>query len=120
VNFNFGSGEFADARRMIDADCAIALSTDFNPGSAPCPSQPMSMSIACRYQKLLPAEAFNAATINAAHAIGVGESVGSIEVGKVADLLLLDCEDYRLVTYEFGGSLIKSVLKKGKLVYESK
>jgi imidazolonepropionase len=120
VNFNFGSGEFADARRMIEAGCAVALSTDFNPGSAPCPSQPMAMSIACRYQKLLPAEVFNASTINAAHAIGLGESVGSIEVGKVADLLLLDCEDYRLVTYEFGGSLIKSVLKKGKLAYESK
>ena len=120
VNFNFGSFEFADARKLIDSGCAIALSTDFNPGSAPTPSQPMSMAIACRYQKLLPAEAINAATINAAHAIGLGASVGSIEVGKAADVLLLNCEDYRLVAYEFGGNLVESVFKKGKLVYESK
>ena len=76
VNFNFGSSHFADARKLIDSGCAVALSTDYNPGSAPCPSQPMAMSIACRYQKLLPAEAFNAATINAAFAIGQGERAG--------------------------------------------
>jgi imidazolonepropionase len=120
VNFNFGSCEFADARRMIDAGCSIALSTDFNPGSAPCPSQTMSMAIATRYQKLLPAEVFTAATINAAHSIGLAESVGSIEVGKSADLVVLDCEDHRLATYEFGASLVQTVMKKGKVVYESK
>jgi imidazolonepropionase len=80
----------------------------------------MVMAIACRYQKLLPAEAMNAATINAAHAIGLGDSVGSIEVGKTADMLLLNCNDYRLVTYEFGGNLVDSVFKNGNLVYESK
>lgn len=119
VNFNFGSGEFADARRMIDAGCAIALSTDFNPGSAPCPSQPMAMAIACRYQKLLPAEVFNAVTINAACAIGLATNIGSIEVGKNADILIIDADDYRLATYEFGGNLVASVIKKGKVVYES-
>ncbi len=119
VNFNFGSSEFADARRMIDAGCAIAISTDYNPGSAPTPSQPMVMAIACRYQKLLPAEAMNAATINAAHSIGLSDSVGSIETGKSADMLLLKCDDYRLVTYEFGGNLVEAVFKKGNLVYES-
>jgi imidazolonepropionase len=120
VNFNFGSRDFADARKMVNAGCAIALSTDFNPGSAPCPSQTMAMAIACRYQKRLPAEVFNAATINAAHAIGLARSVGSIEVGKSADLVLLATDDYRLATYEFGGNLVESVIKKGKVVYESK
>jgi imidazolonepropionase len=120
VNFNFGSSEFADARKLIDNGCAIAVSTDYNPGSAPCPSQPAAMAIACRYQKLLPAEAVAAATINAAHAIGLGGEVGSIETGKSADLLVWDCDDYRLATYEFGGNLVASVLKKGKVVYESK
>lgn len=118
VNFNFGNSHFADARKLIDAGCAIALSTDYNPGSAPCPSQPMAMAIACRYQKLLPAEALNAVTINAAFGIGVGERIGSLEVGKQADLLILETKDYRDVVYEFGGNLIRTVVKKGKKVYD--
>ena len=116
VNFNFGSTEFADARKLVDAGCAVALSTDYNPGSAPCPSLPNAMAIACRYQKLLPSEAFNAATINAAFAIGLGEKTGSIEVGKFADLLIFDTNDYREIAYEFGGNLVEKVFKKGKLV----
>jgi imidazolonepropionase len=116
VNFNFGAAEFADARKMIDAGCAIAVSTDFNPGSAPCSSLPMAMAIACRYQKLLPSEAFNAATINAAHALGLGEKTGSIETGKQADILILETEDYRQLTYEFGTNFVKTVIKKGEIV----
>src|SRR5439155_713263 len=99
---------FANARKLIDAGGAIALSTDNNPGSAPCPSQPMAMAISCRYQKLFPEESFNAATINAAFAIGLGNQFGSIEVGKTADLLVLDSSDYREIAYEFGGNMIKS------------
>lgn len=118
-NFSSGKMSFAPARRLIDAGCAIAISTDYNPGSAPCPSQPMAMAIACRYQKLLPAEAMNAATINAAFAIGVGESVGSIEQGKRADLQILNCDDYRQISYEFGASLVQGVFKGGQLVYSS-
>ena len=120
VNFNFGSREFANGRKLIDSGCTVALSTDYNPGSAPCPSQPMAMAIACRYQKLLPAEAMNAATINAACAIRLGDRVGSIESGKAADLLLLDCKDYRLVANEFGGNLVSKVIKRGKIVYAEK
>jgi imidazolonepropionase len=111
VNFNFGSGHYAPARKLIDAGCAIALSTDFNPGSAPCPSQPMAMAIACRYQKLLPAEAMNAVTINAAHAIGMEDRVGSIETGKSADFVICDSTDYRQLSYEFGGNLVSRVFK---------
>jgi len=118
VNFNFGSAEFADARKLIDSGCAIALSTDFNPGSAPCPSQPLVMAIACRYQKLLPSEAFNAATINAAFALGLGAEVGSLDVGKLADILIMDTDDYRQIAYEFGGNLVEKVIKRGALAYE--
>ncbi len=118
VNFNLGSSEFADARKMIDAGCAIALSTDYNPGSAPCPSQPMAMAIAARYQRLLPAEAMNAATINAAHAVGLGGRVGSIEIGKDADLVLVDVTDYRDICYEFGDTPVISVVKSGMEVFK--
>jgi len=116
VNFNFGAKEFADARKMIDAGCAIAVSTDYNPGSAPCPSQPLAMAIACRYQKLTPPEAFNAVTVNAAFAVGSGAAVGSLEIGKQADVLILDTSDYRQAAYEFGGNLVETVIKKGKIV----
>lgn len=117
VNFNFGSSEFADARKLIDAGCAIAISTDYNPGSAPCPSQPMAMAIACRYQKILPSEAMNAATINAAFAVGLGDRFGSIEIGKAADLVCFDCTDYRLIANEFGGGLVKKAIKSGEVIY---
>ncbi|MDQ3179432.1 MAG: imidazolonepropionase [Acidobacteriota bacterium] len=116
VNFNFGSLLFADARKMIDAGCAIALSTDFNPGSAPCPSLPLAMAIACRYQKLMPSEVLNAATINAAFAVGSGDTIGSIEVGKRADVLILDATDFRQLSYEFGGNSVEKVIKNGKIV----
>ena len=76
----------------------------------------MEMAIACRYQKLLPAEALNAATINAAYAIGLGDKVGSIEVGKKADILITDCPDYRTIANEFGGNLMQTVIVKGTKV----
>jgi imidazolonepropionase len=80
----------------------------------------MAMAIACRYQKLLPAEATNAATINAAFGIGLGETLGSIEVGKAADLVIFDCGDYRQIANEFGGNLVDAVVKDGKLVLRNK
>ncbi len=118
VNFNFGSSEFADARKMIDNGCAIAISTDYNPGSAPCPSLAMAMAITCRYQKLLPSEALNAATINAAFAVGLGDRIGSLEVGKQADVLIFDTDDYRQIAYEFGGNIIETVIKRGNIILE--
>ena len=116
VNFNFGSSQFADARGLIDGGAALVLATDFNPGSAPCPSLPLVMAIACRYQQLLPSEALNASTINAAFAVGVADKVGSIEVGKLADILLIDAPDYRHLAYQFGGNLVGTVIKRGKVV----
>ncbi len=116
VNFNLGSTHYANARGMIDAGAAVALATDLNPGSAPCSSMPFVMAIACRYQKLTPAEAMSAATINAAYAIGMGDHVGSIQVGKQADILIVDAPDYRALAYEFGTNLVERVIKRGVLV----
>jgi imidazolonepropionase len=116
VNFNLGNTHFANARKLIDEGCAVAISTDYNPGSAPCPSMPMAMAIACRYQKLLPAEAFNAATINAAFAIADGQERGSIEKGKVADMAVFDVKDHREIVYEFGTVPVSTIVKSGKVI----
>ena len=116
VTFNLGGSHFADARAIIDAGAALALTTDINPGSAPCPSLPLVMAIACRYQRLLPAEALNAATLNAAHAVGLGERIGSLEPGKQADVLILEAADYRHLAYEFGGNPVAQVIKRGSIV----
>lgn len=116
VNFNLGSPEFADARAMLDGGVAVALATDLNPGSAPCPSLPLVMAIACRYQRMLPAEALNAVTINAAHASALGDKVGSLEVGKQADFLILEVADYRHLAYQFGVNLVQQVFKRGRRV----
>ena len=115
VPFNLGSTRFADARAMIDAGAAIALTTDINPGSSPCYSMPLVMALACRYQKLTPAEALAAATINAAHAVGLGDRLGSLEAGKQADVLVCDVPDYRHLAYEFGANPVVEVIKKGKI-----
>lgn len=116
VNFNLGQSSFAPARSLIDQGAALVLATDMNPGSAPCLSLPLVMAIACRYQRMLPSEALNACTINAAHALGMGGQIGSIEVGKQADLLLLATPDYRHLAYQLGGNLVETVVKRGQIL----
>lgn len=116
VTVNLGGTHFADARGLIDAGAALALTTDINPGSAPCPSLPLVMAIACRYQHLAPAEALNAVTINAAHAIGLGQHAGSLEAGKQADVLIVDAPDYRHLAYQFGANLVRTVVKRGRVL----
>ena len=117
VNFNLGLTTFGDARYLIDANGILALSTDYNPGSSPTLNLPLIMAIACRYQKLLPAEALNACTINAAAALKLEDRVGSLEAGKQADLVILDTEDYRSMVVEFGRNFVEGVVIKGEQVW---
>ena len=117
VNFHLGTAHYADARALIDSGAAVALATDLNPGSAPCYSMPLVMAIACRYQQMLPAEALCAATVNAAHAVGLGDRLGSLEVGKQGDVLVLDMPDYRQLAYYLGWNPVTHVIKRGEVVH---
>ena len=110
---------YARARDMIAAGVPVALATDFNPGSCMTESMPLIMNLACTQMRMLPAEAITAATINAAWAIDEQERVGSLEVGKQADLLVLDAPNHEHLCYHFGVNLVERVIKAGKVVVEN-
>ena len=118
ANFNLGHdvAAFPNGRAMVDAGCALALATDLNPGSAPCYSMPLVMAISNRYLRLTPAETLIASTINGAHALKLADRVGSIEVGKAADLLILKATDWRYLSYFLGGNPVETVIKNGEIV----
>lgn len=108
---------FAPARALADAGAVLALATDFNPGTSPTCSLPMALSLACAGMRLLPAEAIAAATINAAFSLRRHHRLGSIEVGKQADLAVFDVADYREIPYYFGVHLCWMTIKRGEIIY---
>ncbi len=107
---------YAPARRMIEQGVAVALATDFNPGSSPVNSLQVVMGLACRQLKMRPAEVITAVTINAAHAVGRAAAVGSLEVGKKADMVIFDAPNHLYLMYRFGTNLVETVIKNGKVV----
>lgn len=113
--FGLGPSRYTPARTFLEAGGALALATDLNPGTCYCESMPLIIALACRTMRLTSAEAIAAATINAAHAIGWGRRVGSLEVGKQADLLILDLPDYRHLAYRFGTNPVEVVIKRGQI-----
>lgn len=104
---------YAPAREMIARNIPVALATDCNPGSCYTESMPMVISLACLGLKLSPEEALVASTYNAACALGIEHKVGSIEVGKEADLLILDSPSYKTIPYHFGVNPVAATMKKG-------
>ena len=108
---------FAPARAMLDAGMAVAVATDFNPGSSPTNNLPLCMQLACLGYGMTPAEVLCAVTLNAAAAVGLADRLGSIEVGKQADLVLWDAPDLEYPFYRLGANLVHSVLKKGQQVW---
>src|SRR5215213_158377 len=116
--YALGSTRYPAARAMIDAGLSVVLATDFNPGSSPTPSIPMSLSIAATHMKMTPAECLTAATVNAAYSLGRGDSLGSLEAGKLADFCVHDCADYREVVYFFGVEHAHAVYVGGRAVFE--
>jgi len=113
VPFHLMTNKYAPARKLIEAGVPIALATDFNPGSCPTLSMQMIIALACRQLKMTPAEAINAATINAAYALDRGDRIGSIEVGKRADIIVLDIPHHQQLPYWFGVNLVARVVKNG-------
>ncbi|PCJ18806.1 MAG: imidazolonepropionase [Candidatus Cloacimonadota bacterium] len=107
---------YAPAREMINRGIALSLSTDCNPGSCYTESMPMIISLACLNMKLTPAEALNAATFNGACSLGIQDRVGSLEMGKEADLLLLDMQSYEAIPYHFGINPVLKTMKYGKWI----
>jgi len=103
------------ARALVDAGAAVALATDFNPGSAFCESLPLCCSLAATQLKLAPAEALGACTVNAAHVLGRADRLGRLAPGFRADLVLLDAPDWRYLAYHLGGDLIARVALAGEL-----
>jgi imidazolonepropionase len=102
------------ARALVDAGAAVALATDFNPGSSFCESLPIVCSLACTQLQLSPAEALAAVTVNAAHVLARADRIGRIAPGYEADLVLLDAPDWRYLAYHLGGPVVASVIQGGR------
>jgi imidazolonepropionase len=118
-----GSALFLDrpmppARALVEAGAAVALATDFNPGSAFCESLPLVCSLACTQLQLSPAEALAATTVNAAHVLGRSDRIGRIAPGHAADIVLLDAPDWRYLAYHLAGDVVDAVIRRGELAWE--
>ena len=116
-SFHLGLGSYPPARKLLDAGAVVALATDYNPGSSPTLSLPMIMSLACSQMRMSPAEAIAAITINAAFSLRRHSRIGSIEVGKYADLAVFDVEEYREIPYYFGVNYCVMTMKRGEIIY---
>ena len=115
--FHLGAGDYPPARKLLDAGAVVALATDYNPGTSPTLSMTMIMSLACSQMRMSPAEAIAAATINPAFSLRRHSRIGSIEVGKYADLAIFDVEDFREIPYYFGVNHCVMTIKRGEVIY---
>ena len=116
--FHLGTQCYQPARQLIDNGVAVSLATGYDPETSPSESMPMTIALACRTMNLTPAEAIAAATLNAAHAVRRASSIGSLETGKSADLLILSVSDYREISCHFGVNLVDLVMKSGRVLVE--
>jgi imidazolonepropionase len=112
------SDHYAPARTLIERGVPVALASDFNPGTSPTSNLALVMTVACLALRLTPAEALAAVTVNAAHALGLGEEIGSIEAGRAADLVIWRVPRVDQVPYWPGADLVRTVVKRGRIVFE--
>jgi imidazolonepropionase len=116
--FHGGTERSTTARMLIDNGAAVALATGYHPYECPSQNMQMTIALACRTLQMTAAEAIAASTINAAYAVGRAASIGSIESGKSADLLMLSVPDYRELPYHFGVNLVDLVTSRGTVLVE--
>jgi imidazolonepropionase len=114
--FGLNEAAYTPARQLLAAGGLLAIATDLNPGTGWCESMQFVLGLACRKMALTPAQAIAAATMNAAAAIGRQDSIGSLEAGKQADVIVLDVPSYRHLGYRFGANLVSRVFKRGTQV----
>jgi imidazolonepropionase len=115
--FMLGETRYAPARKLIEAGAAVALATDFNPGTSPTVNMQFVMTLACAQMRMTPAEAICAATINGAAAVCRADRLGSIEPGKQADFAIYDVADYREIPYYAAVNFCAATFKRGLLTY---
>jgi imidazolonepropionase len=115
--FSLRAKSYARARNMIDQGLPVAIATDYNPGSCNCDNMQFVVTLSCLQMAMTPAEAITAATFNAACAINMNDKIGSLEIGKQADIIFLDMPGYRFLPYHFGSNNVSKVIKKGKTIY---
>ena len=118
TTFYLGKDQYAPARKMIDEGVAVALATDFNPGSCVTENLQLIMSLAALRLKMTAEEIWNAVTVNAAHAVGRGQEAGTLETGKDANFVIWDIPNYHYLPYHFGVNHVASVYCKGHNVWE--
>jgi imidazolonepropionase len=116
ANYFLGLRQYPSARKLIDSGVAVALATDYNPGTSPTASMPFVLSLACTQMKMSPAEAITAATYNGACALELQDRKGTVESGKDADLAVFDVEDYREIAYWIAGEICSEVIANGELL----
>lgn len=116
--FFLGKNQYAPARKMIELGLPVALATDYNPGSSFTQNMNIILSIACTQMKMLPAETICAATLHAARAVKHEKNLGSLEVGKKADIVLHDIPNFRYIPYHYGMNHVRMVIRHGEIVYQ--
>lgn len=117
TNFHLGLPSYPPARKLIAGGAAVALATDFNPGTSPTLNMQFILSLACTQMRMTPAEAIAAATVNGAFALRRADRIGSLEAGKQADLIVLDVNDYREIPYYFAVNHCLLTVKRGQIIY---
>ena len=115
TSFNLGA-VFAPARDMVNAGVPVAMATDFNPGSCPCLNMQFVINLGCLKYRLTPEEVLTAVTLNGAAAIDMADTVGSVEAGKLGDLVIWDAPDLDYICYRVGSNLARTVIKRGRIV----